>query len=125
MNQERKELIKKLDRLCSEIIRRRAIQRVGGCERCLKAKKSYKELDWAHFIGRKNHRLRWDLENAAGCCGGCHMYLDQHPIEKVEWFTRLLGQDRVNMLRARERYTGKQDLELIYLYLKSELEGVR
>jgi hypothetical protein len=57
-----------------------------------------------------------------GGCGGCHMFLDSHEFEKIDFFVNLLGQDRVDILRAAERYTGKTDLEWMVISLEDELE---
>ena len=130
----RKDEIKELDKLCSEYIRKRAMVEVGGCERCLAPKydvqkdngdtfPAYKHLQWAHFKGRNKHTVRWDIENAAGLCGGCHMYLDDNAHEKDEWFKQRLG-DRYDLLLARVYQKGKVDREAIRLYLQEKLKDV-
>ncbi len=101
-----------LDTLVSEFIRKRAIVRVGGCERCSSQKydstredgstyPAYMLLQCSHFIGRSTQATRWDEDNAAGLCGGCHMYLEHHPYEHTEWFTNHLGIEVMDLLRAR------------------------
>ena len=111
-----------LDVLCSEYIRKKALQRVGGCERCLTQKASWKELQWCHFIGRRNKHVRWDEFNSYGLCGACHMYLHSHPLEWVALVTRIIGEEGFDLLQARMRQTGKIDREAIRLYLQEEIK---
>ena len=126
-------LTSRLDVLCSEIVRRRAIQRVGGCERCLTKKydqpredgftyPAWMTLQWCHFIGRTAHSVRWDLDNAAGLCGGCHTYLDSRSREKEEFIVAQIGEQGYDLLIGRERMNIKADKQLLLLYLKNKLE---
>lgn len=111
-----------LDILFSEFIRRRAIQRVNGCERCLQGKTDYKQLQCSHFVGRSRRAVRWDEDNATGLCPGCHMYLTAHPTEHVRWFTEHLGDGKINLLVARSYHGIKPDTEAIKLYLKTKIK---
>lgn len=111
-----------LDKLFSEYIRRRAMKLVHGCERCLTGKVSWKQLQCSHFHGRAKRSIRWDEDNAAGLCPGCHMYLTSHPLEHTEWFKNYLGEERFNLLQARMRIIYKVDKELIALYLKQKIK---
>jgi len=121
----------KLDALFSEYIRRRAIQRVGGCERCLTHKydiqkedssifPAYKQLQCSHFIGRSRSSVRFDPDNACGLCGACHLYLTAHPLEHTEFFKQRLGRN-FDLLMARMRIIGI-DQKAIELYLKEQLK---
>ena len=133
-----------LDDLFSECIRKRAMARVGGCERCLTPKHdiqkrdgsispAWKQLQCSHFWGRSQHSTRWDFDNAEGLCGACHMYFHAHPLEHTEWVKQRLGERAFDMLNARRRGISKPDREAIRLYLKDflvrmgndELEGGR
>jgi len=121
-----------LDDLFSEYIRKRAMARVGGCEKCL-AKKcdmtkedgsifpAWKQLQCSHFHGRGNHSIRWDEDNAAGLCGGCHMYFTANPSEHKAWFVARLGELGEALLEGRKR-EGMPDKEAIKIYLKVKLE---
>lgn len=130
----------RLDALASEYVRKRAMQRVGGCERCktpiidiIKEDGSifpaWKLLQWAHYRGRNKHSVRWDESDAAGLCGGCHTHLDRNPEEKVEFFRVLLGQEEFDRLNLRAEATMRSattDYNAIEIYLRikiSELEG--
>lgn len=43
-----------------------------------------------HIIGRRNHSLRWVLDNGIGLCPGCHTFrtqsAHQDPMFFMEWF---------------------------------------
>jgi len=111
-----------LDVLVSEYVRRRAIQRVGGCERCLTPKTDYKQLQAAHFHGRSKRSVRYDPDNLAGLCFGCHQYLDSHPLEKVEFFKSLLGEQDFDLLNSRMRNMEKPDKKLLTIYYQEKLK---
>ncbi len=114
--------VDKLDQLFSKYIRLRAIKLVHGCERCLTWKQDYKGLQCSHFFGRAQKSVRYDEDNAAGLCFGCHQYLGSHPLEHVEWFKARLG-DRFELLQGRARITyPKPDRKAIELYLKNQIE---
>jgi len=115
---------KRLDSLFREYIRKRAMKRCGGCERCHAKKGSYKDLQTAHFHSRSKYTLRWDERNAVGMCGGCHMYLDSHPEDKIEFERQILGDD-YDKLYVLAHMTTKQspiDYILVEIYLKQLLE---
>ena len=112
-----------LDVLFRNYIQQRAIQRVGGCERCLSGKTSYKQLQCSHFHGRAKKSTRWDEDNCAGLCGGCHMYLTAHPLEHVEWFKAHLGEHEFNLLSSRMRVIGKPDKAALTLYYQQLIGG--
>jgi len=124
-----------LDKLFSEYIRRRAIVRVGGCERCLSIKPDtekengtvfpgWKQLQCSHFWGRGKISVRWDQDNAAGLCGGCHMYLTAHPEEHRNWFMTRLGADDFDLLMGRAFTPQKPDIEALTIYLKEMIKEV-
>jgi len=126
--------LNKLDILCSEYIRKRAIAEVGGCERCLTPKHdiikedgtiypAWKQLQTCHFHSRRQRSVRYDEDNLAGCCFGCHQYLDSHPLEKIEFFRKRIGEQAFDLLTARSK-PSKPDIEAITLYLKAKLREV-
>ena len=117
--------LNKLDILFSELIRRRAILRTGGCERCLSWKVSYKLLQCSHYWGRNKKSVRYDEDNAAGLCPGCHMHLTSHPAEHVQWFEEHLGPDKFNMLQGRMRIKGKPDEQILLMYYQNMLKALK
>ncbi len=89
-----------LDALFSLYIRARAGWK---CERC---GKFYPEgernaLDCSHFVGRAHKGTRWDEDNAACHCRGCHQHLGANPILFVDWILNHMGGQRYAALRAR------------------------
>lgn len=110
-----------LDKLFSAFIRRRAMSRVGGCERCLRPKTDYKQLQCSHFHGRAKKSVRWDEDNAVGLCYGCHKHLTSFPLEHTDWFREHLGELNFDLLEARMRVIGKPDREALTLYYKSKV----
>jgi len=126
---DRQKMEDRLDALFRELIRKRAMKRVGGCERCGAPKLSYKKLDTAHCHGRNKRTVRWDERNGAGLCGGCHRYIDSQITAKEELFRRLLGDKEYERLYILAEMTTKQSpvdykLNKIYLSVKiQELES--
>lgn len=134
--QAMKIVITRLDKLFSEYIRRRAIFRSGGCERCSTAKydiqkdngsilPAYKQLQTSHFWGRANRGVRYDEDNAAGLCPGCHMYLGGHPYEHSIFFRERLGQVKYDELMLRAHKVHKVDYAAVELYLRQKLEDLQ
>ena len=126
-----------LDKLFSERIRRRAIKRVGGCERCLGLKfdivkdsgeifPAYMQLQCAHLTGRWRKSTRWDDDNGAGLCGGCHRVIDRDLEAKEEFIHRQLGGEGYDLLKARARTPARYiDKAAIGLYLKAKIEELK
>jgi hypothetical protein len=116
--------ISPLDKLFSEYIRKRAMTRVHGCERCLQGKISYKQLHCAHMFPRRRRIVRFDEDNACGLCPGCHRYLDDNALDKVRFFSVLLGEEKFDLLESRANQIGKVDENLITLYLQQKIKEV-
>ncbi len=118
--------MKLLDKLYSIYIRMRAIFRVGGCERCLTPKLSWKQLQCSHFFGRARRSVRWDEENAVGLCGACHMYFTANPLEHTEWFKKHLGEEKFDLLNSRMRQTHpKPDQNLLLIYYQVKIKEMK
>ncbi len=124
-----------LDTLFSEVIRKRAIKLVGGCEICLKPKydiqkdngdiyPSWMQLQTSHYHGREEKSVRFDEDNAIGVCGKCHQYLGAHPHEHSEIFKKRLGEEGYDLLRSRIRYNTKLDRKAIELHLKALIKDI-
>ena len=123
---EQQKWVARLDMMASEFIRRRAMQRIGGCEKCHQGKVSYHGLDWAHYRSKNRHSIRWDESNAAGLCGGCHRFLDSvDPKAKVEFFRVLLGQEEFDRINLRAEVTMRSavtDYKAWQIYLNRKLK---
>ncbi len=125
---DRQKLYKLLDGLWSEFIRKRAMYRAHGCERCRTYKQSWKELQAAHCFSRANHTTRWDIQNGAGLCGACHLYIDSHEDAKYELFRRLIDNSHeFEMLYILAHMTTKQapvDHKMVEIYLKTLIKNL-
>lgn len=71
----RKGLIKKIDKIFSEYIRKRDANTNGVCK-CVTCNREfhYTKLDAGHFISRKHMATRWDERNVASQCYYCNRY---------------------------------------------------
>ena len=79
------------------------------CQKCFKRFPPYVEggsnhalmgLHCAHCFGRGAHSTRWEPDNSASLCMGCHLYADSHPEVKRGIFVRRLGEERYNELEV-------------------------
>ena len=116
-----------LDQLYRDYIRMRAMKRVGGCERCHTRKRDYHELQAAHLHTRGGHTTRWDIRNGVGLCGGCHLYIDAHEQEKIDFGIQILGVEEYESLYVLAHMTTKQspvDLKLTEIILRELLKEV-
>jgi len=69
--------------------------------------------------------VRWDEDNGAGLCGGCHMYLDAHHRQKEAWFEELLGEEAFRNLEIRAEWNvgqKKMDVAWLTLYYQQKLK---
>jgi 5-methylcytosine-specific restriction endonuclease McrA len=103
-------LRRKLDKLCSQIVRAR-----GCCEHC--GKKI--NLQCCHIFGRTYNSTRWDLDNLLCLCPNCHInFAHKNPILFVEWVKAHLGRDKYNLLKEKHNQITKYTLEDLKTKLK-------
>lgn len=108
----KKLLIKKCDKLFSDIVRS-----IGECEHCGAKDKT---LQCAHIISRQYRNTRWDLENAVCLCVKCHLYwAHKNPLAFVDWLEEYYGEDIRQRLRLKSQSIEPVDLEKTYEFLKS------
>lgn len=69
----------KADKLAGDHVRARGYCQLGGADHVT----CNGNLQWAHIVGRSNHRLRWEEYNALCLCAGHHMWYTYHPYEWV------------------------------------------
>ena len=112
----RKGLIKKLDNVFSEYIRRRYAKKdIATCVTCGK-KDHWKKLQAGHFMSRKHYATRWDEDNVEVQCSACNVfrYGEQY------LFAKYLGTEKADMLLNKSRETVKfpdwEIQEMIDLY---------
>ena len=99
----RKTIIKKLDKVFSQFIRRRfAVNEIAKCVTCGK-QAHWKELQAGHFMSRKHYSTRWDETNVQVQCSGCNVfrYGEQY------LFAKHLGEKKADELLVKSRQTVK------------------
>ncbi len=114
----RKRLIKACDKLAREIVFKRDVK----CQRC----GNTKQLQWCHIYSRIIYPLRWDADNSMVLCAGCHFNAHQNPLEFSDLVRDRLGTERLQRLslkRSGHFKTSVDNLELLKIKLKQELEG--
>jgi hypothetical protein len=71
--QSRKTLVKNLDSIFSQYIRKRyAVNDIATCVTCGK-KDNWQKLQCGHFMSRSNYSTRWDENNVGVQCYGCNI----------------------------------------------------
>lgn len=100
----------------SKLIRKRAGWK---CERCgSQHSESDMGLHCSHYYSRGNWAVRFDPDNAAALCYGCHAYLGGRPHEHREWFLERSGQGLYDLLTER-----KNDTKLARWYRQTKGKG--
>ena len=95
-------LIKKLDKMFSEIVRRK-----GKCERCGKTN----NLQCAHIYSRRHKNIRWDFENALCLDSGCHMFWwHLEPARAIRWAMTFKNFDYLDKMVAETKPMKMEDL---------------
>ncbi len=115
----RKDWIKKLDKLLKEVV----FARDKYCVRCGKTDK----LAPSHIYPKGRYtRLRHDSDNVLTLCYGCHIcWWHRNPIEAAEWFKEKYP-DRYKKLKLRSQisWKGMSDYASWELLLKQELKKI-
>ena len=110
----------KTDALFSRYIK---LLSVGYCKRCEKyLGVNSRGLHCAHFHSRGKKSVRWDRDNATALCYGCHRYLDQRPLEKAEFFKKILGNIDFDKLNGRALKPCWSNIEAIQADLKEKIK---
>jgi 5-methylcytosine-specific restriction endonuclease McrA len=112
----KKSLTKKLDKLCSEIVRSK-----GVCERC----GSVKSLQCCHIFSRTYRSTRWDLDNLICMCAKCHFWSHKNPTLFTDWVYETRGQQYLILKEKFREITklSEDDLQIAYEVLKEINEG--
>ena len=119
----RKLLVKKLDTIFSEYIRRRyAKNDIAECVTCGK-KDHWKKLQVGHFMSRKHYSTRWDERNVEVQCQGCNVwrYGEQYK------FSLHLGSELSEELLIKSRQIEKfsnADLVMMYETYKQKVKDL-
>lgn len=78
----------------------------------------------SHFHGRRKASTRYDEENVACLCSGCHSYLGEHPKKHDAWFKKRLGSERYELLNIRAETIIKVDRTKISKEYKDKLQNL-
>jgi 5-methylcytosine-specific restriction endonuclease McrA len=108
-------LRRKLDKICSELVRGR-----GLCEHC----GSKKTLQTAHIFSRTYNATRWDLDNLLCLCASCHWFFHKNPVLFGEAVRKYLGKEKYELLKEARNQITKFTLEDLQIKLKV-LESLR
>ena len=106
--QTKTSLTRKLDKLCSEVIRSR-----GECAWCKKTM----GLECCHIFSRRYRSTRWYLGNLVCLCHAHHFYAHSNPILFTEFIKEYLGEKDYEDLKLRARMIIKytlNDLQILY-----------
>lgn len=117
LTKERKQWIKKLDRIFSEYIRKRD----GRCVVC----GSTENLQCGHLFSRVAYSTRWDEENAYCQCRSCNMMHEFDPYPLMEFARQKLGQEKLDMLYKRYKRPVKvteADMQVMYGRYQKKLQ---
>lgn len=111
----RKSLKRECDRLCREIVLRRAGHR---CEWC----GSPNKLQWAHILPRRYRHMVHEPDNALCLCVACHLFRwHKSPLEAAAWLVQHRGAAFLAALRLKaEAGSGGVDMEARLLWLKQQ-----
>ena len=108
--------IDKADLLFSKYIREKAD---WTCERCGKLyPPPTTALQASHYFGRANEATRFDEDNVAAHCMGCHMRFTANPHEHTEWVKQKLGPERYKVLVKRSNEYKRKDRKAEFLRVK-------
>lgn len=87
----KKSLKRKLDQLCSQIVRARGI-----CAKC--GKTDYEHLQTAHIFSRSNLAVRWDMMNLLCLCDSCHFWSHKNPVLFGEFVKEYLAHNYIPLI---------------------------
>ena len=118
----RKNLIKKLDNVFSQYIRRRfAVNGITKCVTCGK-QAHWKELQAGHFMSRKHYSTRYDETNVQVQCSGCNVfrYGEQYKFGRYleEAYGEGTAEDLQNKSRQITKFSDIRIKEMIEYYNK-------
>jgi len=106
-----------LDLLFSKLVRMKAD---NTCEYC---GKQGMQLHCHHgVVGRRYRNTRFEEDNCACICVGCHWFLGDFPKINADFFLKRIGSERIEQLQNLARSNNKPDLDLIKQLLKEKIK---
>ena len=110
----KRSLIKKLDRVVSNIVRSK-----GVCAHCGKGAEQV-TLHCAHIFSRTMMSVRFDLNNCIPLCYRCHFWWSHsNPILFAEFIKEYLGNYKYQQLKMKARGIRKWTIQEMCLLLES------
>ena len=96
----RSKLVKKLDTVFSQYIRRSSADNNGYCT-CVTCNKTFhwKEIQAGHFMSRKHYSIRWSEENVRPQCVACNVYRAGEQYK----YSIFLGSELANVLYLKSK----------------------
>lgn len=124
----RKTLIRKLDKLFSEYIRKRDtdVNGYGLCCTCAK-RIHYKEGHCGHFMSRRHYATRWDPENVNLQCVSCNSFNSGEQYKFALFLNDKYKTDKASELLVKSRESAKfsiSDLQEKIDFFKSLLQDL-
>lgn len=88
----RKTLVKKLDKVVGDYIKKRDTYR---CVQCGSGDKP----SWGHVFSRRSYSTRWDVRNSFCQCWPCNFKHSKDNYDYYKWFQDRFGMDAFDQLR--------------------------
>ena len=84
-----------------------------------------KRMECHHgVVHRRYMNTRYEPDNCACVCGGCHRFLSDFPKINTEFFRKRIGAGRMEQLEILARSGKKVDLEQVEIELKRKMEAL-
>jgi len=99
MSSDRQKLVKKLDKLCRQILLYRDALPFGMF-RCISCKRllPINNAQVGHYISRRHESVRWDLRNIHLQCISCNKWHSGNPVEYRKTLVEKYGEEEVDKL---------------------------
>ena len=117
----RSKIVKKLDTVFSEYIRKSRADKNGYCQ-CITCSKTFhwKKIQAGHFMSRKHYSTRWDEDNVFPQCVACNMFRSGEQY----LYSLALGKEKSEEMLQKSRMVHKfstGDLEVLIKYYQDQL----
>jgi 5-methylcytosine-specific restriction endonuclease McrA len=116
----RKTIVKKLDTVFSQFIRRRfAVNEIAECVTC-GTKSHYKKLQAGHFMSRKHYSTRWNDTNVQVQCYSCNVMRYGEQYKYGLYLEQVYGKGTAEQLQQKSReitkFSDNQLIDMINYY---------
>jgi hypothetical protein len=103
----RSKLIKKLDNVFSQYIRRK--DSIDGISKCISCgvKRNWKELQCGHFMSRSHYSTRWEILNVGVQCISCNIFKHGQQYLFSKYLDKTYGEGTSNELLLKSQTLGK------------------